>query len=140
MLKYDIAALRNRLEKLSPKQRSLFALDIARRIAHAKGNGPLETVLAEYEGVIANAYDAKLDEDDLASFFSAISTIAHNDNIDMTLATAERAYEWADTAAQDRLEVNSFDTETEKKLLENKIVQDELHAQEARLTELERNS
>jgi hypothetical protein len=126
MYNFDKDSLRSRLEKLSAKQRSSFALGTVQRLLLTKDAAPIS--LLELITISQND-DPRLDDDTIAATMYALQTVHNENNVEQTILTAQRAYEYADTKAgadSDQYPEPSHPT-----------IQKELEAQERALKDLE---
>jgi hypothetical protein len=134
MLKFNKDNLLQRLEKLDEKQRALFALATAKRLAVDENDSDLEKVLANFEIMVKS--DEEYDRDSITAFVYAISTVGGG-RADTAAAVAQKGYERADEVAQKQLHISDYSEESEEKLKQSKAVQDELQVQEDTLKRLE---
>jgi hypothetical protein len=135
MLSFNKDVLKQKLEKLSVQQRSLFALSISKRLAKDENHADLEQVLAKFEKIVKSQSE-DYDQDSIVAFIYAISSLINEDNVEQVLTVAQRGYDRADELAQEQLNIKDFSNESEEKIKASSSVQNELQAQEDALKEL----
>jgi hypothetical protein len=135
MLSFNKDVLKQKLEKLSVQQRSLFALSISKRLAKDENHADLEQVLAKFEKIVKSQSE-DYDQDSIVAFIYAISSLINEDNVEQVLTVAQRGYDRADELAQEQLNIKDFSNESEEKIKASPSIQNELQAQEDALKEL----